>query len=148
MKRTLFYQISAAVTIFLLTVSCNSGSGNMSQLMAQRDSLILLTRTQSEKIELFNKAVQTINTAVDSISELEGLLFLPTDPEGKYSKDDALKDLENYELVLKHQHDKIEELRAGLKLTESGEDLKGMVEVMRQQLKAKDAMIAQLRSQL
>lgn len=148
MKHRIFWPALVVAGYCLTLGSCSSGSDNLTRLLAERDSLIDVTRTQGERIELFNKAVETINTAVDSISEQEGLLFFPTDPEGKYSKDDALKDLENYELVLKRQHEKIEELRAGLKLTESGDDLKGMVEVMQQQLRAKDAMIAQLRSQL
>lgn len=151
MKHTAaFCLASAAAILSIVTAGCG-GSSNFDRILAERDSLIEASRQTQDRLDMINYAVQTLNSAVDSIATQEGILFMPVDGEGKYSKADALDDLEKYEHVLRQQNERIARLRKDLErrpADKKSTDLNTMVSVLQKQLKDKDAMIAQLRTQL
>ncbi len=149
--RQTFYLINIVSAILMLSVllSCgNSSSDGFMQIVSERDSLRDLSNRQHERLELISGMMNTINVALDSISEQEGLLFMTAKDGDQLNRQDAIDDLTRYEMMLHRQQEKINELRAGLKIVNNGEEMNGLIEVMQQQLNAKDALIAQLKQQL
>ena len=143
-NRTIASRIAASLLLIVVLAGCggNGDNGLAGRLMEERDSLILLSREQSQRLETINSMMATINAAVDSIAQVENVLFFNVDKEGKFSRQTAIDDLANYELILKRQQAKINELR-GL-----SPESEGILNVMRQQLDAKDQMIDKLKKQL
>lgn len=140
--------VIAIVAVCALLSSCGGGadSGLAGRLMEERDSLILLSREQTRRLDAINNMMATINATLDSISQVENVLFFNADSEGKFSRQTALDDLANYEMLLRRQQSKIHELH--LRLGEDSPEGVGILQVMRQQLDAKDMMIAKLKEQL
>ncbi len=146
LKITLFIPM---MMLLGMVCSCgNSSNEGFMQIVSERDSLRDLSNRQHDRLELISGMMNTINEALDSISEQEGLLFMTSDEDNQINRQDAINDLARYEMMLHRQQDKINELRAGLKIVNNGEEMKGLIEVMQQQLNAKDALIVQLKQQL
>lgn len=141
-------QISLCVMLVLVSSSCarEHNQDFLNRLVEERDSLILVSRLQSERLDAIGGLMVTINEAVDSIAESENLLFFNADKEGKFSRQDAMDDLKRYELLLNRQQQKINELR--IRFGDSSPESEGIIKVMQQQLEAKDVMIDKLKKQL
>lgn len=146
--RNYYIRTLLCVVLFSIGVSCmrEQNSDFLNRLVNERDSLMLVARTQNERIEAINGLMSTINTVVDSISESENVLFFNADKEGKFSRQDAIDDLKHYELLLTRQQQKINDLR--LRLGDASPESEGILKVMQQQLEAKDLMIDKLKKQL
>lgn len=137
----------AVLAASLLWGCGQSGSDKtMMELIHERDSLRQENQEQCERLTSINRLMTTINLAVDSIAESEGLLFINPDGEGRISRDNALNQLNNYEMLIKRQQQELRDMR--LRLGEDNKDVDGIIKVMKQQLDAKDKMIEQLRAQL
>lgn len=136
----------AAAAVSITSCGKEQNSDIFTKLIEERDSLIMVSNAQNERLESINSLMSTINHAVDSISESEEILFFNADKEGKFSRQDALNDLARYEMLLKRQQQKIEELR--IRFGEDNPESGGIIKVMRQQLEAKDRMIDQLKKEL
>lgn len=135
--------------ILLCGVLCScqnkQDSDFFSKIIEERDSLLNMTRIQNERLDAIGSLMTTINSAVDSISELEEVLFINANQDGRFSRQSALEDLTRYELLLKRQQDKLNESR--IRLGDSPEN-EGILKVMTQQLEAKDGLIRNLKAQL
>lgn len=141
--------LAPVIALSCMVCSCgNSSNEGFMQIVSERDSLRDLSNRQHDRLELISGMMNTINEALDSISEQEGLLFMTSDDDNQINRQDAINDLARYEMMLHRQQNKINELRAGLNIVNNGEEMKGLIEVMQQQLNAKDALIAQLKQQL
>lgn len=135
--------------LLLLTVcGCNGRGGDVMKLVEERDSLKAKSEKAESQLNAINGMVATLNSALDSITVEEGLIFVSKDPEVQLSRADAMKNLERFEAVVRHQQKRIAELEANLKGQKPDENLQGLVEHMKEQIAAKDAQIAQLRQQL
>lgn len=132
----------------LLCAGCSheQNSDFLSRIMEERDSLMTVTHMQTERLDAISTLMNTVNSAVDSISESENLLFFKANKEGNFSRQDAIDDLTRYELLLNRQQQKIDELR--IRLGDSSPESEGILKVMQQQLDAKDLMIDKLKKQL
>lgn len=130
--------------------SCSGGDSSKAilQLVAERDSLKAESELQMKKLDVINEMIATINSALDSISAEENMLFISTSSELPMSRNDALRDLERYERVLQHQRQRIEALDRNMKDGGDSTGMHGMMEVMKQQLAAKDLQIAKLKEEL
>ncbi len=134
-----------------ILASCNSGdsSGAILKLVAERDSIKELSELQMRKLDVINEMISTINSALDSISAEENMLFVnPLASEIPISRNDALRNLERYERVLQHQQQRIASLDRNFMANGDNPEMQGMIEMMRQQLAAKDNQIAKLREEL
>ena len=116
-----------------------------SKIIVERDSLLNMTRIQNERLDAIGNLMTTINSAVDSICELEEVLFINANKDGRFSRQSALDDLTRYELLLKRQQDKLNESR--IRFGDSPEN-EGILKVMTLQLEAKDGLIRNLKFQL
>ena len=130
--------------------SCSGGDSSKAilQLVAERDSLKAESELQMKKLDVINEMIATINSALDSISAEENMLFISTSSELPMSRNDALRDLERYERVLQHQRQRIEALDRNMKDGGDSTGMHGMMEIMKQQLAAKDLQIAKLKEEL
>ncbi len=135
-------------SVLLLCTSCNQSGSEVAKIVAERDSLRITNQQQSERLSAINEMVTTINTALDSISEEEGLLFIDPNSELPIKRTDALKNLDRYEKVLRHYQDKITKLQSTIKNNKGEAGVSELVEHMKLQLAQKDAQIASLREEL
>ena len=137
-------------SICFMLIACNSNStsdaNTLMVLLAERDSLKEINSAHIKRLDAIDRLMSTINHAVDSIAQSEGVLFLNVNGENMVSRKDALQNLEDFEMLLKRQQKQIYEMR--LRLGEENQEVDGIIAVMKQQLEAKDQMIAQLREQL
>ncbi len=140
-------------TILLLILSslffANCGNNaDFRTLLAERDSLIEINRSQDEELSQLNKTVSTINQIFDSIAHQEGLIFINSDGKELTNKQDIFDNLDRYSQVVKNQHEKIAKLQAQLEDDSENEEIAGMIEHLQNQIATKDREIANLRSEL
>ena len=143
--------VGIVLTAGLLCLGSCSGGDTIKailQLVAERDSLKAESELQMKKLDVINEMIATINSALDSISAEENMLFISTSSELPMSRNDALRDLERYERVLQHQRQRIEALDRNMKDGGDSTGMHGMMEIMKQQLAAKDLQIAKLKEEL
>lgn len=136
------------VCMIVLFGSCGKeqNADFLNRLVEERDSLIMVSHMQNERLEAMGGLMKTINSVVDSIAESENVLFFNADKDGRFSRQDAMDDLTRYELLLNRQQMKINELR--MRLGDDSPESEGILKVMQQQLQAKDMMIDKLKKQL
>lgn len=134
-----------------MLVSCNNGDSSTAilRLVAERDSIKAQNELQMRKLSVIDEMISTINSALDSISAEENMLFVnPMASEVPISRNDALRNLERYERVLQHQQKRIAALDRNFTSEGDNPELHGMLDMMRQQLAMKDQQIAQLKEEL
>lgn len=143
---------NGALLAFALAGIASCGGSDSTQavisLVAERDSLRHENEASRKKLELVTDMIETINLALDSISEQENLLFIYPRSEGTVTRDDALKNLARYERVLKHQQEKIAQLQSESRINEGVQDMSGMIAMLQQQLNVKNKQIQQLKEEL
>lgn len=134
----------------LVAISCNNSGGDLMKLVEERDSLKAKTEKAEQQLKAINGMVATLNTALDSISAEEGMLFTSSNPEVQMNRADALKNLERFEGVVRHQQQRIAQLEASLAAQNQkpDENMQGLVNNLKAQIASKDAEIAHLRKQL
>lgn len=118
------------------------------KLVEERDSLKARSESAEKQLESVTEMVGTLSSALDSISAEESMIFVSKNPDVQLSRADAIKNLEKFEAVVKHQQQRIAELEAKMKKQRPDESLLGLVEYLKAQIAGKDAEIAQLRKQL
>ena len=142
------HRILPAVVGILLSLLAACGGGESSEgvlrLVSERDSLKAENDIQTKKLEVITEMISTINSVLDSISAGEQMIFVNPNSEIPVSRNDALRNLERYEKVLQQQQRRI----ASLGEKNGNPEMNGMIEIMQQQLAAKDAQIARLREEL
>lgn len=146
--------IKTLLLLFLFIAMFISGCGNrdtstaLLELVAERDSLRSENSSQRKRLDTLNGMISTINSALDSISIQENILFIDPVSETQVSRDEVLRNLTRYEQVLKHQQARINQLRQNIQPDSVNGNLDGMLGVMQQQLNAKDRQISILKSEL
>lgn len=134
--------------IFLVSGCGGNSTGEIIKLVSERDSLRMASEAQQKRIAEIGKMMVTINSALDSVAIEEGLLFISHSDEMPVRRDDVLKNLERYELVLRHQQQRIQQLEDSLESDSMNVDFYNMVAHMKAQLAQKDIQIASLREEL
>lgn len=136
--------------ITIVTVSCNQSSTRYSRLLEERDSLRQANEVQARNLNVFVEMIDTINSVLDSISIEEGMLFMTPNKEVKYIKNKTLRDLERFELVLRHQQRKIEDLDSLLSLSDYNKQksMRSLIANLKLELDKKDLQISKLRTEL
>ncbi|MCM1504609.1 MAG: hypothetical protein NC127_05385 [Muribaculum sp.] len=149
MKSRIYSIVGATLAFMLWACSGGDSSGAILKLVAERDSIKELSELQMRKLDVINEMISTINSALDSISAEENMLFInPSTSEIPISRNDALRNLERYERVLQHQQQRIASLDKNFVANGDNPEMQGMIEMMRQQLAAKDNQIAKLKEEL
>lgn len=137
--------------IAIMWTACGGGSSHSEiiSLVSERDSLRNETKLQAKRLQKVNDVIVTLNTALDSVQTQEGLIFMTATGEGQVTRNDALRNLDRYEAVLRHQQEKIRRLEARLgDEDDETPEAMGIVANLKAQLAQKDAQIASLRAQL
>ena len=95
-------QISLCVMLVLVSSSCarEHNQDFLNRLVEERDSLILVSRLQSERLDAIGGLLVTINGAVGFIAESSNFLFFNAGQEGKFFPQDAFGDLQRFEVFL------------------------------------------------
>ena len=147
-------KIKTLPLLLLFIAMLITGCGNrdtstaLLELVAERDSLRSENNSQRKRLDTLNDMIFTINSALDSISMQENILFIDPESETQVSRDDVIRNLTRYEQVLKHQQASINQLRQSIQPDSANGSLDGMLGVMQQQLDAKDRQISILKSEL
>lgn len=144
--------LSISLQILLITTlisfsACNNSSDKVVEIIEERDSLRTAYEQQNERMKLVDEMIKSINTALDSISIEEGLLFTSENEEIPIKKNDVLRNLERYEQVLRHQQNRINELDS-IFSRGGNAGMRKLVDHMKAQLAEKDAQIENLRTEL
>ncbi len=135
----------------LLLPSCGTGSkSDLMQLIAERDSLRFAAEVQTQILINIEKAVNMMNSTMDSIAREEDMIFVNTDQKDgmPITRQDALSNLERYEEMMLRQHKKIVELQEELKRNVFNAEAQQLIENLQAQVAVKDRQIAELRKEL
>lgn len=127
---------------------CRQQGGDIMKLVEERDSLKAKAEHVEQRLSDVTGMVATLNSALDTISVEEGLLFVSRNSDAQMSRTDAIKNLERFETVVRHQQERIAQLEADLNKQGSDGGMQGLVEHMKQQIAGKDAEIANLKKEL
>lgn len=136
------------MSLFSLVSCGNSSHSEIISLVSERDSLRVENKLQAKRLQKVNDMIVTLNTALDSVQTQEGLIFLDASGETQATRVDALRNLDRYESVLRHQQEKIRRLEAQLSNDDDTPEASGIVANLKAQLAKKDAQISSLRHQL
>ncbi len=149
-KAQVAWTLSAMIVLPWLLISCNNSTGEIVRLVSERDSLRQENSLQERRLKRIDMMLSTLNNAVDSIANEEGLLFVNVDSEIPINRNDALKNVERFEQVVKHQHERIRKLELQLSADDVIEDDKstGLLALMKSQLAEKDRQISYLKNEL
>lgn len=142
------YQIACGIGLALLVASCNNSSDNVIKLVEERDSLRAANEQSMTRLKTIDAMMTTLNSALDSISVEEQMLFVSKNPEVQMSRNDALKNLQRFEAVVRNQQNRITELEAQLAEGNADANTMGIVSRLKAQIASKDAEISQLKRQL
>lgn len=139
-----------AIAMCVILVSCNGSSSRVSRILAERDSLRVANEIQEKNLNSIAEMIDTINSVLDSITMEEGMLFLTSSKESHFTKSKALRDLERFEEVLRHQQNKIDELDSLLSSTDTTHrrSMEILISHLKIEISKKDVQIAKLRSEL
>lgn len=132
----------------LFLISCGRSERDTSRFLAERDSILNLSRIQQQKLDNMNTVMSIISESLDSIVQQERLIYFPQ--EGKaLSKRNVLDNLRIFEELLERQRKQITILQDSLQL--KGTDLQKMANIisfLNAQLDRKDDDIRKLRREL
>lgn len=138
----------SAVLAALAVAGCGNRNAEVERLMAERDSLLRSLETQSVEFDNYEQTVGILNATLDSISELENLIFLNTG-EPPFSKEALKYNLMRFETVLDEQSEKIRQLEERLALShDSTAQSMRLIAHLKEQIEAKNGEIARLRAEL
>lgn len=150
MKNKIGLLILVAASGIALMVSCGTPSSRYNKVLAERDSLKVENEIQEQNLNSIAEMIDTINSVLNSIAMEEGMLFLTNTREARYAKSRALRDLERFEHVLRHQQDRINELDSLLSITDTTKrrSLEMLLSHLKHELSKKDGQIVKLRAEL
>lgn len=144
----------AVVSCMLASCSGNSHS-DVIKVVSERDSLRNVTAAQGRWLEKVNTVLTTLNSALDSVQQQEGMIFININGEGTASRADALSNLDRFEAVVRSQKHRIDQLEAQLKAHDELDEPESrsleastLITNLRAQLAQKDQQIAELRKEL
>lgn len=138
----------SAVLAALAVAGCGNSNAEVERLVAERDSLLRSLETQSVEFDNYEQTVGILNATLDSISELENLIFLNTG-EPPFSKEALKYNLMRFETVLDEQSEKIRQLEERLALShDSTAQSMRLIAHLKEQIEAKNGEIARLRAEL
>ena len=136
------------IALLALQLGCNNNSSDIVKLVTERDSLRTANQQHEISLKNYTEAIQTINAALDSMAEQEGLIFV-SNGEQAVTKDQVLENISRFESVMKRQQEKIENLESRLKSrTDSTNSTSGLITHLKQQIEQKNAQIARLKAEL
>lgn len=150
MKNKIGLLILVAASGIALIVSCGTPSSRYNKVLAERDSLKVENEIQEQNLNSIAEMIDTINSVLNSIAMEEGMLFITNTREASYAKSRALRDLERFEQVLRHQQDRINELDSLLSITDTTKrrSLEMLLSHLKLELSKKDGQIVKLRAEL
>lgn len=134
------------VTIFC---SCKGDVVDVSELVAERDSIVNASMQQKQELEKMNEFLAVISNGIDSISIQEGFIRNNGREGTGMSREQMRQSLQELAELLTRQRQRIKMLEDSLKLKGvGGENLRNIVAYLNEQLLSKEAVINQLRSEI
>lgn len=149
MRHTSLSPISFVLAIASAMIAAGCGnSGDVVKLVEERDSLRTITELQNNRLGSYVEMIQVINSTLDSISAQEDGIFMGNG-EMPVTKDDVRSNLTRFELILKKQRQRIDQLEKELnERNDSGAATNSLIAHLRDQIEQKDRQIANLRNEL
>lgn len=110
--------------------------------MAERDSV-------TARLQAIEATMSTVNATLDSLALEENIVFINSEGQSA-SREDALRNLDKFEAIVRKQHEHINALEQQLSTQSNNaqSNMQRLLAHMKKQLSAKDAEIAQLRADL
>lgn len=151
MRRTIhLFVVSVSVLVVAIVSSCGNSTSDIVSLVSERDSLRAQNAMIQQRLSRIDTVMQALNETVNAIAAEEHILFgnLGSD----LSRDDVLRNVENYEQLIQHQHERIADLErqlAGMNpMDGDNSGTLAMINMLKAQLAQKDQQIAYLKSEL
>lgn len=137
------------IAILCIIYSCKGETIDISNLIAERDSIKEVNSQQKQELESLNTFVSAISESLDSINMQENIIRAGG-IEGKvFTKEDMKRNLSDLAAMLARHRIRIAQLEDSLKVRGTGaENLHNIVSYLNEQLETKEKTIAQLRSEL
>lgn len=137
----------------MATISCG---GSTSGEMSETDSLRLENKELHQQVDDYTMMLSVITSSMDSLESSQSSLLSSGDREGTPkgpSKAQIEKKLRTFEDLVARQRERIAKLEASLSGNKKHSaaqiaNLRGVINMMQEQLNQKDALIADLREQL
>lgn len=137
-----------AATIMLFT-SCDNNKMDISKLVADRDSLIELSSSQQQELDVLNNCIFAISNGIDSITQQENLINNDNQEIKGNKTNDIIKSYEELEKLIARQRSRISFLEDSLKNSNFQKpELQKMISFLNSQLEVKENEIAQLKAQV
>lgn len=135
-------------SLVLLLSSCSGSSGELMKFVAEMDSLRSVNDSLATRLDTYDEAIDVLYSTLDSIAIQESLIF-KSNGEVPLTKDAVRYNLERYELLLKKQENKIQQLESKLKKNRDTTNLSlRVVNQLRTEIKEKNIKIEELRAEL
>lgn len=130
--------------------ACGISSGADSEMIAERDSLKVVSEKQLERLDNYEKAISLLNATLDSIAYEEKMMFINTENiEGPVTKDIVRQNLERFEAILKQQKARINQLESQIKARKDSSDMSlALITHLQDQIRVKDTQILQLKKEI
>lgn len=134
----------------IVLMGCGTNNSDKSNLIAERDSLIVVNEKQLERLNNYEQAVNLLNSTLDSIAYEEKMMFVNAgNVEGPVTKDVVKLNLERFESILNQQKDRINQLEMKIKArTDSSDKSLSLIAYLQDQIKIKDTQILQLKKEI
>lgn len=143
MKKTVI--VSMVVTISLLICGCNGNNANL----ADQEDLQNKVDSQKTLINDMDWLLETVNLSLDSITKMEGSILHTIGESPMSRKEQIMRNIQNYKVILKNQHERITLLEEKLKKGGiSTRNLQKTIEILKAQLAEKDKAIVELTEEL
>lgn len=151
-------KLLAAVYLTLSALAVLPGCGNaeMERVVAERDSLRDLAKTQQNKLSQIDGVISTISDALESIDSQQHNLFIDPTGEMKATKSQTIDNLNRFEQTIRNHRTQIAELKQRLAEQKSKNEAdeeslhkaETLINHLNDELRRKDELIAQLREQI
>lgn len=147
MKKVSIYVMALAILLF---ASCDNGKNEIARLNAQLDSISEVNSSQQEKMDHLSSMMDVVTESLDSIAEQEEMLLSSTNgSEGKISKRELKKRLNEFANLLQRQKERIASLESSLSSNSiEVSKLKKVIDFLNAQIDEKEKAIASMTAEL
>lgn len=148
-KTILIFSISYIICDILFLSSCKNTTIDISQIVAERDSLRSINTIQQQELENLNTCIFTISNSLDSIREQEQIIKLNTGDGKKINRSILKQSFEELAQLISRQRARISVLEDSLKQKSSkAPELQKMIVFLNEQLELKEKEIELLKAQV
>lgn len=152
--KNIILKLMALTWVASLLAGCGNDHSEVIKVVSERDSLQNVADAQGRRLSKIVNILSTLDSALDSIQQEENILFLNSKGEVA-TRSDALDNLARYEMVVRHQQKRIDELETRMAARDMEDDprahsleAQSLIANMKNQLAQKNKQIAELRTEL